>query len=300
MKKFFAKLLFYILYGLSKLPMCVLYAFSRMVYVLAYHILRYRLKVVRANLLKAFPEKDDKERRTIEKKFYKHLCDYIFETLKAISIPLDKLVQRMHFTNPELITNYNKQGRSVFMYAAHMGNWEWYIVCHAHNKGAKMQTFYQPQSSEFVNYLTHYSRSRNNTTLIESQRGYRQIVESMRKGEITSTLIIGDQSPHWGAQKHWTTFFDIKTAFLVGPATIARRTNQVLVYPSYVGYKRGHYTVEWKLITDDAQSLDTGVIIDRFAALLEDDIRRIPELWLWTHRRWKHKYEDYANLRNNV
>lgn len=267
---------------------------------MAYHIVNYRIKVVRSNLLKAFPEKDDKERKQIEKRFYKHFCDYIFETLKAMSISHEELLKRMKFTNPELVDNYNKQGRSVFAYAAHLGNWEWFMIFPSYFPNAKIQTFYQPQSNKFFNDLTLYSRSRDNIVPVESQRGYRHIVENMRNNEVTTTLIIGDQSPHHGAQKHWTNFFNIDTAFLVGPATIARKTNQVLVYPSYTGYKRGYYTVEWKLISDDPQSVEIGVLIDRFAALLEDDIRRIPELWLWTHRRWKHKHEDFLDNKSNV
>ena len=34
-------------------------------------------------------------------------------------------------------------------------------------------------------------------------------------------------------------------------------------------------------------------ITDRYAQLLEEQIRQCPELWLWTHNRWKRTREGY-------
>lgn len=295
MKSLFNKTIIGLIKLLSHIPLCVLYVFADISAFLLYRVVRYRLKVVRGNLEIMFPHKSEKERRAIEKRFYRHFADYVMETLKGVSIPKPEVLKRFVIKNPELIDNYNKMGRSVFIYSAHQGNWEWFITMPQYFPNCVRQTFYQPQSSKLVDDITLLSRTREGIVAVESQKGYRHIVTSQRNGVVATTLIIGDQSPHRGAQKHWTNFFGRDTAFLYGPATIGQKTNQVLVYPSYVGYKRGYYEIELRLITDEPKTLTKEAIIDRFAAYLEDDLNRYPELWLLSHRRWKHKHEDFPN-----
>lgn len=295
MKEVFNKSVIAFIKLLSRTPLCVLYFFSDVSAFLLYRVARYRLKVVRDNLLIMFPHKTDAERKAIEKRFYKHFADYIAETLKAITIRKDDLLKRFVIKNPELVNDYIKAGRSVFLYSAHQGNWEWFITMPQYFPYGQRQTFYQPQTTQLVNDITLASRTREGIIAVESQKGYRHIVTCQKEGKVASTLIIGDQSPHRGAQKCWTNFFGRETAFLYGPATIGQKTNQVLIYPSYVGYKRGHYEIELRLITDEPKSLSKEEIIGRFAAYLEDDLCRYPELWLLSHRRWKHKREDFPN-----
>lgn len=295
MKKLFSKSVLALVRLLSRTPFCMLYAFADVASFVLYRIVRYRLKVVRGNLKIMFPHKSDEERKEIEKRFYRHFADYVVETLKGVTIPKPEVMKRFVIRNPELIDEYNKAGRSVFVYSAHQGNWEWFITMPQYFPNSIIQTFYQPQSSKLVDEITLMARTREGIVAVESQKGYRHIVTCQREGKVATTLIIGDQSPHRGAQKHWTNFFGKDTPFLCGPAIIGQKTNQVLVYPSYVGYKRGYYELELRLITDEPKTLSKEAIIDRFAAYLEDDLHRYPELWLLSHRRWKHKHEDFPD-----
>lgn len=57
-------------YMVSLLPFWVLYRISDLFYVLLYHIIKYKRKVVRNNLRISFPQKGENEILAIEKKFY--------------------------------------------------------------------------------------------------------------------------------------------------------------------------------------------------------------------------------------
>ncbi|MCQ2215931.1 MAG: lysophospholipid acyltransferase family protein [Bacteroidales bacterium] len=285
----------YLLIALSHLPLGVLYALSDFAYVILHYVVRYRRTVVRKNLDIAFGDKDEAYRRKVEKRFYRHLCDYVFETIKAFSIDLKDLNKRYKIRNPELVNYYLDNGRSVFLYCGHFGNWEWSLVYPSVLSKCQFQTFYQSQSGKGIDRIMTEMRTRVGNLAIESHKAYRHIVECMRNNIQTFTLIIADQSPHRKAKKHWTNFFNHDTAFLMGPEAMAVKTNQVLIYPSIVSYKRGYYEIEMKLIDDKASQNSGAGIIDKFAVLLEDDIRRTPELWLWSHNRWKHKHEDYPD-----
>lgn len=285
----------YLLLGLSHLPLWVLYLLSDFIYFIMRYVIHYRRNVVRKNLDIAFGNMDEKYRRKVEKRFYHHMADYIAETIKSFTISYEDLSKRFVVRNPEMVNKYIEEGRSVFMYCGHFGNWEWSLVYPKLFSKCQFQTFYQSQSGKGIDRLMTEMRTRWGGMAIESHKAYRHIVECMRNNIVTFTLIIADQSPHKGAKKHWTNFFNHDTAFLMGPEAMAVKTNQVLIFPAYVGYKRGKYEIELKLIEDEPQKSGGENIINRFAALMEEDIRRNPELWMWSHNRWKHKHEDFQD-----
>ena len=76
----------YIIYALvwlvSFLPFWVLYLIADGMYYILYYIVRYRRKIVAENLEHSFPEKTSRERKEIEKKFYRHLSDFFVEFFK--------------------------------------------------------------------------------------------------------------------------------------------------------------------------------------------------------------------------
>ena len=66
----------YIIYGLvwlvGFLPFRVLYLVADGMYYVLYYVVRYRRKVVAENLARSFPEKSLRERKDIERRFYRH------------------------------------------------------------------------------------------------------------------------------------------------------------------------------------------------------------------------------------
>ena len=43
----------------------------------------------------------------------------------------------------------------------------------------------------------------------------------------------------------------------------------------------------------DAAAAPEFALTDRYAQMLEEQIRQRPELWLWTHDRWKRTKEEW-------
>ncbi len=279
----------------SHLPMRFLYVFADVVYFLMYWVASYRIKIVRSNLQLAFPHKSQQELRQIERKFYRHLADYFFETIKALTISDEELRRRYVIRNPELVNNITATGQSVFLYGAHIGNWEWLTVLPLTFPQTPVHTFYQRQSSTFADHMSLSVRTRRGIIAVESHKGFRHEVACKRGGHTHMTLVLGDQSPHIGAPKFWFDFMGQDTSFLVGPAHIAAKIDVALVYPSYVVYRRGYYEVEMKLIVVHPAEVGAKNCAKRFGALLEDDLARLPELWLWSHNRWKHKHADFPD-----
>jgi len=104
-------------------------------------------------------------------------------------------------------------------------------------------------------------------------------------------VLIVDQSPSNHKKAIWVDFFGIKTACLPGAEIASRMFNYAVVYLVPRRIKRGYYICESKLLFDQPTKTKKGEITQKMMSELENDIRIAPEAWLWSHRRWKHKYE---------
>jgi KDO2-lipid IV(A) lauroyltransferase len=61
------------------------------------------------------------------------------------------------------------------------------------------------------------------------------------------------------------------------------------VYISITRPRRGYYHMRVEALVPDPKNTGEGNITEIHTRRLERDIRNNPDLWLWTHRRWKHR-----------
>ena len=134
MKRLMHKLAYFALYTCALMPFWLLYRFADITFVLLYYVVRYRRRVVNANLEESFPEKSSAELKKISRQFYRNFADYIFETIKLLHISDSQIKRRMTFENVDIIDNFVAQGRSVAVYFSHCGNWEWAPSVTLHTK----------------------------------------------------------------------------------------------------------------------------------------------------------------------
>ena len=82
---------YFIIIPLSWLPYWVLYRISDGLYYLIYYLVGFRKKVVFQNLTNSFPDKPSSEIKQLAKKFYRHFCELIVESVKLFSISEEEL-----------------------------------------------------------------------------------------------------------------------------------------------------------------------------------------------------------------
>jgi len=280
-------------YILSILPLQGLYWISDLMYFFLYSVFGYRRKVVRANLINSFPDRSLQEIIQIEKGFYKHFCDVAFESIKVLTISRNAVARRYRIKNMELIEELYQQKKSIILYTAHYGNWEWLGFLPLFMPYQAV-SFYQKLSSSYFDHFMQTTRSRFGVRCIESKQGYKNMVKFQEENLLTMTYMVGDQSPTRNASKHWVHFLHQDTAFLMGTDRIAKKLNQVVLFPSYRKIKRGVYEVEFMPIELNPSRTNSQDIIDKYARALENSIKESPSLWLWSHRRWKLKKQENA------
>lgn len=283
-----SKVKFFPFYILSIIPFPGMYFLSDIAYIILFYVVRYRRKVVRSNLLLAFPEKSNQEIVSIERKFYRHFCDIFFESVKVLTISKKSISKRFVLKNPEILLEFYQKKKSIILYTAHLGNWEWLTFLPL-SLPHQVTAFYQPLSSKYFDQLMNLVRSKYGVDCVESAKGYKALLQYDRQNIITLNLIIGDQSPSGNSSKHWSKFFGQDTAFLIGADRIAKKSNQAVVFPYFKKTKRGCYEISFELLEENPKSNTNQQVIEKYALALERSIKKSPEQWLWSHRRWKLK-----------
>jgi KDO2-lipid IV(A) lauroyltransferase len=275
---------FGLLYAVSLLPLRVLYLLSDVAYVVLYYIMRYRKDVVLNNLTIAFPQKSEAERLRIAKQFYKNFCDTFIETIKFISA--DNAFFQKHFTaDYGAIENLYSTGRPVQAHLGHNFNWELANLVVPAFISYKVLAVYLPIKNKAVDRLFRYIRSRNGSHLIAATR-FKEDFAPFRDTQYLIGLI-ADQNPAHPDNAYWIPFFGRPTPFLRGPEKAARRNNLPVVFCHFTKKKRGYYVGHAVLATQDPCSLQPGALTKKYAAYLEETMTAYPEMWLWSHRRWK-------------
>jgi Kdo2-lipid IVA lauroyltransferase/acyltransferase len=271
---------------ISFLPLSFLYFFSDMMYFLGYYIMGYRKKVIRENLLHAFPEKSEKERLKIEKTFFRNLTDTFAEIIKMYSISKEELDRRVKIVNHHIPLDLVKNGEVVLGVTGHFFNWEMHLLQMMANISVKVDVVYLKVNSPFFEKLMNAIRSRFGGGLVERaafQRDY------LRKREMPRLIVLAaDQRPTKSEIRYWAPFMNRETAFFEGAEKLAKRFNHSVVYSHVSKPKRGHYVFTYQLLCHPPYSdSPEHSITDAFISLTEKNIRENPSLYLWSHNRWK-------------
>ncbi len=289
----------WLLAGIARLPFRGLYMLSDVLYVLVYHVVRYRRKVVMKNLTNSFPEKSEKELRDIMRKFYRNFTDYFFETIKLGHISDEEIEKRMEFVGLEQFDDCIERGESIGIYFSHCGNWEWapsMTLWMKHPIGEKVQfcQVYRHLDNKWFNDYFLKLRSRFGSVSFEKRTVFRDLFRLKRSGVVTTTGFMSDQKPSHNDTVHVVKFLNQPTAMITGTETIIRKLGLKAYYWDIEKTGRGYYRLTVRLISADPASEPEFAITDAYARMLETTIRRNPSIWLWTHKRWKHKvnYSD--------
>jgi KDO2-lipid IV(A) lauroyltransferase len=283
-------LLYYlVIIPVSFLPFPLLYGLSDFLFVLFYYVLGYRKKIVLGNIQRSFPEKSHNEHLEISKKFYRHFCDLILESLKTFTISEKEVLKRVTCKNAEVINKYYDQGQSVIVAGGHYNNWEIFAVAVNALIKHKAIGIYKPLSNLYFDKKMRNTRSKYGLYMI-STKIVKQIFEQ-EANNLTAIIFAIDQSPSNSKSAHWMKFLNQDTAVLFGTEKYAKEYNYPVVYGRINKEKRGYYSFEFFDVTDQPASTAHGEITEKITQLLEKDIRNLPQYWLWSHRRWKHKPE---------
>lgn len=279
---------------LSLCPFRLLYLLSDLLAWVAHSVVRYRLKVVRANLRDCFPQMDDAERQRVERRFYRHLCDYFMETVKFRGMGERQLRRRMTFADTDLIDRTVASGRDIVIYTSHFGNWEWITSMGLWCKSSDEAVFshvYRPLRQPWFDRWFVRLRSRFNVS-IPMKEVFRRLLTWRREDRRWVTGFLSDQKPSHAGKVYTVPFLGRKTPFIGGTEELACKLDAVVMLFDTRVVGRGRYHSTIRLLSEHPRHEEPGDITRRYAAALERQIRICPEAYLWSHNRWRLKKSE--------
>jgi KDO2-lipid IV(A) lauroyltransferase len=281
-------LAFPFLWIISILPFRIFYWFSDFIYLIVYHIIGYRKKTVKENLALALPHLNDKERLTIEKKSYHHLCDMFLEMIKTMTISSAEMNKRFVVTNIELVKEYENKGKSTVLLASHYASWEWLLSINQKTK-FKGIGVYKKIANKYFDKLIRDIRSKYNAELVETKKAIPLMAENQKNGILSMYGLASDQSPKLNRAFHWDKFMGIEVPVHTGAEMLAKKYDLNVLFVKVKKVKRGFYEATFVPITDNPTSIPDFEITNTFLREVEKQILEAPEYYFWTHKRWKHR-----------
>lgn len=273
------------------MPWKVLYFFSDFIYVLMAKVFRYRSEVISSNLLRAFPEKTPEERQLIKLGYYSHFADLLVEWIKMIGCKPREIQHRVICRNNHVISKYLAEGRNLCIVGGHMNNWEWFALAAPLYIPVKVAAVYKPLSNAFWEKTMQRIRNAAGTTMVPMKSVLRYQIENNKQQR--AMIYATDQSPSDMNTIYWCDFFSTPTAVMAGSERMARRFGDAMVFGYLLKLSRGHYELIWSDSVDAALPSEDGSLTAWHTHQLEAAIRRQPECWLWSHRRWKHSPAEH-------
>ncbi len=275
----------------SILPFRAVYALSDFLFFIFKNIFKYRKKVIENNLRNSFPEKSEVEIQFLIDGAYKNLCDVTVEGIKGLSMSEKTFRERYKIINPEITTADFEAQRSIVLVGGHYCNWEWGVVSWSIWFQHKMIGIYKPLSNKKVEKYLNRKRSFLGMNLAATYETRRILEEN--KSNTCVYVLMGDQSPSNMKTTHWLTFLGQDTAWLHGVGTIANASNFPIYYLDTQRIRRGFYESELSLLISNPSGFSPEEISKIYAEKLEKIIEKKPEDWLWSHKRWKHKFVNH-------
>ena len=267
------------------------YVVENLIFVLLRYCLRYRMKVVKTNLRNSFPEKDERELAVIRRRFYRTLAEIFVDTINLAGLTPEK--GRSLLTVKGLEEQKERVGgRDWIAMTAHFGCWEYCSFWGLYDPTQIVVAVYHPLRSRIVEAF--YQRLRNGdyaTTVAmkESLRFYQRTRAGGIGGRNLVMGLIADQNPPRRPDSRWFRFLNQDTIFFDGGEKLALRCQLPVYFVKMERLRRGRYEMSFELIYDGKEEVAEYEITQRYVRMLEAEIRRRPELWMWSHRRWKHK-----------
>ena len=272
---------------LAVFPLPVLHLLGGWLYLVAFHVVRWRVPLARANIDAAFPEKSAEERERILRDCYRNLAAALMEGIWGYGASADALKRRVRIVNPEVVDRCRAQNRSVILLAGHVCNWEWLLLAAGAHLSIPIDVVYKPLRLADVDAYVRDARRRFGANPIPHKSF---LYEVMRSPDVPHAYaMLADQTPLKRTPKYWLRFLNRDTAFFLGPERIARYLDAIVVYVAMERVRSGYYDVRLDVIAEPPYGDDAGPqIAEAYARHLEATIRESPADWLWIHNKWKY------------
>ena len=251
-----------------------------------FHVLRYRRSVIEENLSRAFPELDPSSRAGLCKAACTHLVLSLLELLR-LQRHGPRLRARMRVEHLERWQEAHDRGRGVLCVTGHLGSFELAAGAIASRlPGHKIWLLVKDFPSGVDRFLTR-TREAAGLGVMRARGSLPQILRALKRGETVVFVLDQNATRKLGV---FVDFFGTPACTMSALALVALRTGAPVLGASIWRDGVEHVLeVSPELEVDATADRERAIVLatQRYTQFIEAQIRRHPEQWLWTHKRWR-------------
>jgi len=203
---------------------------------------------------------------------------------RTARLPMERLAV---YEGTEHLREAAARGRGVLVFSGHFGHWELVALLQA-RLGVPFTMVVRPLENGRLNDFLTRLRGVTGNEVIAKYDAARGVLRALRRGRAVALLV--DQNVR-GDGGLFVDFFGVKASTTPALATFALKCGAPMVpvfsYPRSDGRLLIRYGPPLETARRGSIAEDILVITQQCTALLEEEIRRHPEFWLWMHNRWR-------------
>lgn len=269
---------------LSLFPLRLLHGLAAPLGWLAWYLPWRKHAVIETNLRLCFPDMDTRSRRRLHRRHLAEMIRLVLESGAVWYWSQQRLLRHVPIVEGwEQVEKAKSEGRGVMFVSGHFGNWE--ILTLFISVHTPLTALYRAPSDQGINEIISTTRSRFGARMVPSgSPTMRQLLGTLKDGG--SIGIMCDQQPKQG-DGVFVPFFRTPALTMTLVNRLARRTGCAVIFISATRLTRGK---GWALRfsrADEAIAADDPVRANTVMhQWLEAEIRRTPEQYLWSYKRF--------------
>ena len=240
-------------------------------------------KIIHSNILKAFPEIDNKKINELSRLMWNNYGRVFAEYIFIKEFRSGKLSSNIEIEGQEILEEIVKFNKQVVFVSGHLSNFE-LMAMHLEKTGIKLAAIYRPLNNIYLNVIMEKIRKKYicKNQIEKGIAGTKKLLQYFKSGKSIALMI--DQRVSEGircnlfGQKALTTTipaqFVKKFKCNIVPIHIERKANQTFLLE-----------IMKPLNFDNDQSIENITL--KLNQVLEKMIIKNPHQWIWSHNRWK-------------
>jgi len=246
-----------------------------------------RTKVARQQLREAFPDKDENWIKKTPREVYRNMAMVAAELARVPKLKGEKFEEWVELDGEEFVGAALAKGKGCIVVSAHLGCWE-YHGAYAANKGYPVTYVVAQQSNAGIGKIIDERRSAVGIETYQRKNAARGVISALKRNRLLAIMIDQDA----GKNGVFVPFFGKSASTTRGVATFAIKLGAPILM--ITGYRSSDGRSISKIQPVDCESSgdfdrDVERITAEMTGMIETEIKKTPEQWLWLHRRWKTK-----------
>ena len=239
--------------------------------------------LIRANILKALPNLNEKEIQAISGKMWSNYGRILAEYIFIKKFRRTSLNNNIKITGQKILDKIKENNEPVIFISGHFNNFE-LMAMHIEKSGINLAAVYRPLNNKFLNFIMERIRKKHicKNQIKKGITGTKQLLSFFKKGSSIALMI--DQRVSQGIKSN---FFKNEAFTTTIPAQFVKKF-KCKVVPIYIERTSDinfnlvvHNPIEYS----DNDSIDSITL--NLNMLLEKFILKNPAQWIWSHNRWK-------------